>query len=593
VTGRPEAVLATRPCGRGVDELVAARAARAPDAVALSWRGAHLTYRALDEHANGLAHRLRALGVGPDVTVAIFAERSLEMVIGQLATLKAGGAFIPLDVEHPLERIADILDDARPVAVLTQTWLADRLPSTWAHVIDLDAAAAPRRDPPPSTTSLDHLAYVIYTSGSTGRPKAVMIPHRGLLNLIAWHARAFEVSEADRATQLAATAFDASVWELWPYLARGASVTLVEPDLVRAPARLRDWLVARDITLAFLPTPLAEAMFRLSWPASLALRRVLTGGDTLHAWPAPLPFEVVNDYGPTETSVVATWTPVTPDPGGVRPPIGRPIDGSRVHVADGDRRLAAPGAPGELLIGGEGVARGYLGQPGATGDRFVPDPFSGIPGARLYRSGDRVRLRADGQLEYLGRLDSQVKIRGFRVELGEIESELARHPSVSQAAAVVSGDDRLVAYVVPANADACDAAELRRFAASRLPPYMRPSAWVTVSALPLTPNGKVDRVALTRCIERDGEGRAGAAPAPPADDERLVGVWTSVLAIPMGRVADDLDMREVEGWDSLKHMELIAALEETFQREFTVDEIVAMRSLRAIKRIVAGRSASG
>src|SRR5215831_3792904 len=440
-----------------IHELFEEQVKKSPDAIAVVLEDQQLTYRELNRRANQLAHYLRKLGVGPEVLVGICMDRSIEMIVGLLGILKAGGAYVPLDPEYPKERLRFMLEDTQAPVLLTQEGL---LEDDGSRMDDSDCRSSILSQPmqricldgdweliaresnanPESTTTADNLAYVIYTSGSTGQPKGVPITHKSLLNLVFWHHQAFSVKRIDRATQLAATGFDAAVWELWPYLTIGATVHIAD-DMTRLDAAaLRDWLVAQAITISFVPTALAETLMTLDWPAETALRVLLTGGDALRVYPPDgLPFRVFNNYGPTECTVVATSGKVWPNAYPlVPPPIGRPIDNSQVYILDAHRNLVPIGVVGELYIGGDGLARGYLHRPDLTAEKFVPHPFEA--GARLYRTGDLARWRVDGNLEYLGRIDHQVKIRGFRIELGEIESVLKTHPSVREVVAVARED---------------------------------------------------------------------------------------------------------------------------------------------------------
>ncbi|HEX3126988.1 MAG TPA: amino acid adenylation domain-containing protein, partial [Thermoanaerobaculia bacterium] len=394
------------------------------------------------DRAARLAGELRSLGVGPDVPVGLCVPRSPELVTGALAVLIAGGAYLPMDPDWPEDRLAFVVRESGMPALLVR---GEAPIPTEIPVIDLDrpSQAAPVDPLPPD---LDRLAYIIYTSGSTGRPKGVQVPHRGLLSLVRWHLRTYGVTFEDRATLIASPAFDASVWEIWPYLAAGASLHVPDDDLRLQPERLLAWMAEEGITLSFLPTPLAEQVLDVRPPESLRLRALLTGGDRLQQAPREaLPFALVNHYGPTESSVVATCAEI--EPGSDRAPvIGRPIDGTRAYVVDALLQPAPIGIPGELLLAGSSLARGYLGRPDLTAERFIPDPF-GDAGGRLYRTGDLVRLLADGSLDFLGRVDTQVKLRGFRIELGEIESVLLRHPEVREAVVTLS-NGTLAAYVV-------------------------------------------------------------------------------------------------------------------------------------------------
>ncbi len=395
------------------------------------------------DRAARIAGELRSLGVGPDVPVGLCVPRSPELVTGALAVLIAGGAYLPMDPDWPEDRMAFVIQESRMPALLVS---GEAPIPTEIPVIDVDrpSQAEPVQPLPPDP---DRLAYVIYTSGSTGRPKGVQVPHRGLLSLVRWHLRAYGVTLGDRATLIASPAFDASVWEIWPYLAAGASLHVPDDDLRLQPERLLAWMAEQGITLSFLPTPLAEQVLDVQPPADLRLRALLTGGDRLQQAPhEALPFALVNHYGPTESSVVATCAEI--GPGSDRSPvIGRPIDGTRAYVVDALLQPAPIGTPGELVLAGASLARGYLGRPDLTADRFIPDPFSTEPGGRLYRTGDLVRLLADGSLDFLGRVDTQVKLRGFRIELGEIESVLLHHPEVREAV-VTLHNGTLAAYVV-------------------------------------------------------------------------------------------------------------------------------------------------
>jgi amino acid adenylation domain-containing protein len=392
----------------------------------------------------------------------------------------------------------------------------------------------------------DGLAYVIYTSGSTGQPKGVQIEHRALMNLVTWHQRAYAITPNDRASHLASPAFDASVWEIWPYLTAGASVHLPDDDTRIAPALLWRWLAEQKITVAFLPTPLAEAALAEAWPEDLALRALLTGGDRLNRpAPAGFPCELVNHYGPTENTVVSTAGVVRRGAAGA-PPIGRPISNTTAFVLDREQKLVPLGVPGELYVGGESLARGYHNRPELTAEKFVPNPFvsarslnsqpstlNGEPQARMYRTGDLVRWRADGQLEFLGRIDNQVKIRGCRIELGEVEAAMQRHPHVREAVAVARADAQgtlqLIGYAV-AGAVPVTEEDILGHLRQTVPGYMVPSAVVVLAEWPLTANGKIDRRALPAPPLRG----SSVAPAS-AREQAIAGIWAEVLGrAPIG-----------------------------------------------------------
>jgi amino acid adenylation domain-containing protein len=490
---------------RCVPDLVAAQASLRPEASAIASVGEALTYAELNRGANRLANYLIALGVGRGTIVGLYMNRSPESVMSALAVLKAGGAYMPLDPAYPVERVQFMLNDATPRVVITREERAEKFSDgPWRVIsIDLDQNInACSSDEPEIEVTKDQLAYVIYTSGSTGQPKGVEITHANLLNLVTWHQREFAVTPQDRASHLAGVGFDAAVWEVWPYLTAGASLYLPDDTTRVSPELLRDWLVAGQITISFLPTALAEQIINLNWPLNTALRFLLTGADTLHRYPSGnIPFELVNNYGPTECTVVATSGRVQAAvSGNALPPIGRPIANTNVYILDENLQPVPSGATGELYVGGAGVARGYLNRPDLTAERFVCDPFSAEPSTRLYKTGDIARYLDDGEIEYLGRVDQQIKILGHRIEPVEIEAAIDRHLAIASSVVVAFGSaceaNRLTAYLVMRNGTAPAAAEMRSFLQRSLPDYMIPSMFVKLQGLPLTANGKVDRAAL-------------------------------------------------------------------------------------------------
>ncbi|MEW5928183.1 MAG: non-ribosomal peptide synthase/polyketide synthase, partial [Gemmatimonadota bacterium] len=578
-----------------VHRLVAEQAARAPGAPAVHDEHRVLGYGELDREADRVARALRARGVGPETRVAVCLERSAELVVALLGVLRAGGAYVPIDPGYPRERLAWLLADSGARVVLTRGGLAGALPEDGPDRVLLDALDAPGGADAPVGGAEVHphqLAYVIYTSGSTGTPKGVMVSHASLAHLVAWHADAFGVGPADRATLAVSPAFDASVMEIWPFLARGASLHPVPGEARLQPGALRDFVLQRGITVATLSTPLAEGLMAVEWPREAPLRALLCGGDVLRARPRPaLPFALVNCYGPTEAAVNTAAGEVSPA-GESLPSLGRPIARVRAYVLDGGMEPVPPGVPGELYIGGAGVARGYAGRPEATAETFVPDPFGGEPGARLYRSGDRVRWLAGGELAFLGRADGQVKVRGFRVELGEVEAALLAHPSVGAAAAAVreagEGEKRLVGYVVAGEAEVAGPA-VRAWLRERLPEHVVPSAVVVLEALPLTPNGKLDRRALPA---PSWEGGAGyVAPRTPAE-EVLGGIWAQVLG--RGRVGAEEHFFEAGG-HSLLAAQVVARVREAFRVELPLRAVFEAPTLAGLAgRIEAlGREGSG
>ena len=554
-----------------VSQLVSDRAAAAPDAPALVAGGAVMSYGELDRRSNQLAHYLIALGVAPEVTVGLCLARSPEAVMCALAVLKAGGAYIPLDPAYPVERLAFMLDDAQPLVLITRPEMAEQLPAgDWQVLtIDTDGPQIDRysTDAPATIAQAEQLAYVIYTSGSTGHPKGVEITHASLMNLVRWHQRAFDVTPDDRASLLAGVGFDAAVWETWPYLTAGASLHLPDEITRVSPDLLRDWLVAEKITISFLPTALAERIMTLAWPSTTALRILLTGADTLHRHPSTnLPFKLINNYGPTECTVVATSGLIIPGVSrSTLPTIGRPIDNTQIYILDEQHRQVSVGTTGELCIGGAGVARGYLKRPELTPEKFIQNPFSTEPGARLYKTGDLARYLENGEIAYLGRIDDQIKIMGYRIEPNEIVAVLNRHPAIQTSVVVANGngcgDKHLVAYVVLDSASQPAAADLRGFLLQDLPEYMTPALFVQLQTLPLTQNGKVDRAALPAPdAENTLRDEEFTGPRTPLE-ARLAGMLCSLLGLEQVSVHDNFFML---GGHSLLGTQLIAQVRSDF-----------------------------
>ncbi|HYW05472.1 MAG TPA: amino acid adenylation domain-containing protein, partial [Longimicrobium sp.] len=528
------------PADACIHTLFEAQVERAPDAAAVTFGTETLTYADLNARANRLAHHLAGLGVGPDARVAVWMERGPEMVVALLAVLKAGGAYLPLDPDAPAERLRALLVDSAPAVVLTQAALAGRLADGRVPVLALDADAAawaerPASNPARAGLTPDHVAYVIYTSGSTGTPKGVMNAHRGVVNRLAWMHRAYGLGAGEAVLQKTPYTFDVSVWEFfWP-LAVGARLVVARPGGHRDPAYLVDTIVGEGITtLHFVPSMLRAFLEHAGVERCPAPLRVMCSGEALPAaltrrFHERLPgAELHNLYGPTEAAVdVTAWRCVAG--AGDVVPIGRPMANVRIYLLDGRMSPVPTGVAGELYIGGVQVARGYLGQPGLTAERFVPDPFGGA-GARLYRTGDLARWLGDGAIEYLGRNDFQVKVRGFRIEPGEIEARLTEHPGVREAVVLARedapGEGRLVAYYL----GAAGAEELRAHLAARLPEYMVPAAFARLEAMPLTASGKLDRRALP-APEEDAYARRGYE-APVGDTEvALAEIWAEVLGV--------------------------------------------------------------
>ncbi len=585
---------------RCVHQLFEAQVEKKPDAVAVVFEDRRLTYRELNARSNQLARHLRSLGVGPDVLVGICVERSVEMIVGLMGILKAGGAYLPIDPAYPADRIAFMLTDSQAPVLLSQDKLVETLPAGQSHLVCLDSdwdhICIESEANLTSDSSHETLAYCIYTSGSTGRPKGVLIPNSGLLNLIFWHQRAFGVSDNDRATQLAGTAFDASVWEIWPYLTAGSSLYLPGAHTAAAPELLKNWLISEQITISFLPTPLAEELLALSWPEKTALRIMLTGGDKLSRFPdVALPFQLVNNYGPTENTVVTTSGIVSADSGSDNPPhIGAPIANTHVFILDTHLQPVPIGIPGEIHIGGESLARAYLNRPDLTAEKFIPHPFDDNPRLRLYKTGDLACFLPDGNIKFLGRIDDQVKIRGFRIELGEIEAALVRHDSILQAVVRLwedrPGDKQLTAYVVAESERKPSAGALKQFLKETLPAYMIPAAIVLLDALPLTPNGKVDRRALPKpdpaeycSLERY------AAPCTNTEKE-LTPIWADILSFPRIGIHDNFfDM----GGHSLLAIRLTQRIEKVLGVSMPVATLFMAPTIAEMAEYIDGQKTAG
>ena len=578
-----------------VPQLVAAQATITPDAAALVAHDQVISYQELNRRANRVAHYLQGLGVRADVLVGICVERSVELIVGLLGILKAGGAYVPLDPTSPPERLAFMVKDAQLPVLLSQQHLAANFVSQDTQIVCLDADAEllgqqSELEPIPSATGTD-LAYVIYTSGSTGQPKGVQITHDSLLNLIFWHQHAFAVTPLNRATQLASPAFDAAGWELWPYLTCGTSIYLPDEETRVAPLPLRNWLIERGITITFLPTALAEKVMALEWPATTSLRFLLTGADTLQHYPSPsLPFALINNYGPTEATVVATSGRVLPGANGdLLPSIGRPIANTQVFILDEHLSQVSIGMPGELYIGGMGLARGYLNRPELTAEKFVPHPFSDEPGALLYKTGDLARYLPDGQIAFLGRADDQIKIRGYRIEPNEIMAVLNQHPAI-QASFVMaqedsSGEKRLVAYTVIASETQVAPNSLQEFLRGHLPDYMVPAIFVELDTLPLTAHGKVNRAALpvpdTTNTLRDVISPECLTPT----EEKISEIVASLLKLERVGLDENFFML---GGHSLLGTQVIARVADTFGVELPLRALFDAPTIRSLSATIEG-----
>ncbi|HEU0076442.1 MAG TPA: amino acid adenylation domain-containing protein, partial [Longimicrobiaceae bacterium] len=570
-------------------EAFAARVVEAPHAVALRFEGEQVTYGELDRRASALAARLRARGVGPEVPVALFLERGVEMLAAVLAILRSGGVYVPLDPDHPSARLGLVLEDVAPRLVLTHSALAARLPAGHETLlVDAETGDAPA-DADLPRVSPENLAYVIYTSGSTGRPKGVQVTHDSLAKLLLGAQDAFGFRAGDVMPCLASYAFDIWAFEALLPLAAGATVHLFPRERVLDVEALAADL--HDATaLHAVPALMRQvaAALRASGATLPRLRAAFVGGDAvppdlLGEMRAAFPAAGLHVlYGPTEATVLAASFPVSPERAVARQMLGKPLPDARLYVCDGRGDLLPAGIPGELWIGGAGVARDYLGRPELTADRFVPDPFAAAPGARAYRTGDRARWLPDGALEFLGRVDRQVKIRGFRIEPGEVESALAAHPQVREAVAVVRedapGERRLVAYVEALPGARPAPGELRAWAQGRVPEYMVPAAFVVLDRIPLTPTGKLDRGALPAPPDAGSADGGGDAPRTPTE-EVLAGIWAELLgAAAVGRGDDFFAL----GGHSLLATRAVSRIRTAFATELPVRALFEAPTLAAL-----------
>ncbi|GAE09998.1 long-chain-fatty-acid-CoA ligase [Paenibacillus sp. JCM 10914] len=573
-----------------IHKLFEEQAARTPDAEAVVFEDETLTYAELNRRSNQLAHYLHQQGVGPESLVAICMERSVDLIVALLGVLKAGGAYVPLDPSYPPERLAYMLADSGvSVVVTTEKWL-DLLSKDGVQTMCLDRDGSAldrfREDNPGAQASSDHVAYLIYTSGSTGHPKGVVIEHRSLLNLVLWHCGAYRVESRDRATLIAGVAFDASGWEIWPYLIKGASLYIPAEETRLMPSRLRDWMIGTGITLSFMPTPLAESMLGLVWPEETKIRYLLTGGDRLGQYaPEGLPFTLVNHYGPTENTVVTTAGTVPSEACEGVPHIGRPIANTQAFVLDDEMQLVPMGVSGELYVGGDGLARGYWNRPELTNEKFIVHPQWD---KRLYRTGDLVRWQPEGNLEYLGRIDDQVKIRGYRIELGEIERFLLQMPQVREAVVLTIEDEygnkKLSAFLSSVNRITMD--EVCESLSPYLPTYMIPHHVFMVDSIPVTANGKVDRSALSSRFTSEQSKVYQPSGSPGSKTEmKITEIWLEELKHYVGEIPITANFFEVGG-HSLIAGTVLSRIEETLGVSMSLAELFNRPTIKQLAEYV-------
>ncbi|WP_052675795.1 non-ribosomal peptide synthetase [Paenibacillus sp. IHBB 10380] len=562
------------PREKTISELFEEQVEKTPGQVAVVYEGQEWTYEELNARSNQVARVLRKHGVGAETIVGIMVERSLEMMAGILGILKAGGAYLPIDPDYPAERIAYMLEDSGTKVLLTQERLTDRVVFD-GSIVALDEAgvyAEEERGNIAGEHTAASLAYVIYTSGSTGKPKGVLVEHRSLVNLSLWHQQQYAVTAKDRSTKFAGFGFDASVWEIFPYLISGSTIYIVSEWIRSDVKQLQQYMESNGITISFLPTSMCEKFMEEEVGS---LRLLLTGGDKLHQYKRQK-YEIVNHYGPTENTVVATSYVV--EEGARNIPIGKPLPNMQVYVLGEANQLQPIGIAGELCIAGDGLARGYLNRPELTKEKFVENPF--VPGERMYRTGDLARWLLDGNLEYLGRIDEQVKIRGFRIELGEVHEQLMKHEAVEDAVVIArkgeEGQSYLCAYVV--TEEELPVSAWRKHMGQSLPEYMIPSYFVRMEKLPLTPNGKVDRKALPA---PEGAVHTGVEYVAPRNDveAKLADIWSEVLGLERIGVRDNFFEL---GGHSLKAMMLVSRIHQELQVEVPLREVFRHATIEAM-----------
>ncbi|ABA21233.1 Amino acid adenylation [Trichormus variabilis ATCC 29413] len=574
------------PRNQCIHHLFAAQVQKTPDAIAVVYGEQQLTYHQLNTQANQLAHYLQKLGVKPGVLVGICVERSVSMIVGLLAILKAGGAYVPLDTEYPQERLAFIIEDTQLSVLLTTQKIAETLPQDQGRVVcfdtDIEAIALESQQNPTVEVTADHLAYVIYTSGSTGTPKGVVVDHKAVNRLVI-NTNYINIKPTDVIAQAANCTFDAATFEIWGALLNGARLLGVRKDLALSPKQFATFMRSQDISVLFLTTALFNQIAQAVPSAFNSLRYLLFGGEAVDVkWVREVlnngaPQQLLHVYGPTENTTFTSWYLVQDVPEDATTiPIGRPIANTQIYLLDSQLQPVGVGVPGEIYIGGDGLAREYLNRPELTQQKFIPNAFSSDSHSCLYKTGDKARYLSDGNIEFLGRIDHQVKIRGFRIELGEIETVLSQHPLLKESVVVVRedspGDKRLVAYLVPAVNDYTHdnqklVPQVREYIQQKLPNYMVPQAFVLLHALPLTPNGKVDRRALPQPdIATRNLSTGTVLPRTPIEAQ-LAQIWSEVLGVETIGVKDNFFEL---GGHSLLATQVLSQINSTFGLDLSI-----------------------
>jgi amino acid adenylation domain-containing protein len=575
---------------RSVPEQISELGVNYPHSIALSDGDRQLSYEDLNRKADQFAGYLAHIGIVPGSTVAICMERSFEWIVAALGVMRAGAAYVPLDSSWPDVRLRFAVNDSGATALVARTATLDRL-QIEARGLDPWRDAAVIADAPVSEfgpIEAENLAYVIYTSGSTGVPKGVEITHANLAHLTRWHRDTFHVTGQDRASHLMGLGFDAAVLEIWPHLWAGATLCLANDAMRSSPELIQHWMVRERVTIGVVPALFGEHLMTMAWSETTALRLLIVGGDALHHGPsAQLPFEVVNHYGPTECSVVSTWSLIKPGMVGA-PPIGFPVAGASIYLLDERGKPVPEGEVGEIYVGGSVVGRGYRNLPELTNRSFLPDPFSEVANARMYRTGDRGMRRPDGEIEFRGRLDRQTKIRGQRVELDEIGSVLSQHPSIGFGTATTTvsegGENQLVAYVLPKeHVPVPTARQLKRHLSRSLPRHMIPSAFVRLDALPISPNGKLELNLLPQPTEANILEPTAARTANAPVQEKLLAMVRDLLENDTVQPEDNFFL---VGGHSLLGMQLVMRLRGEFGVGLTLQELLEEPTVRHLAVLV-------
>ncbi|MEC0714024.1 bacitracin non-ribosomal peptide synthetase BacA [Bacillus haynesii] len=572
------------PKGKAIHQLFEEQAKRIPDHTAVVFEDQKLTYRQLNEKANQVARLLREKGVKPDTLVGIMMERSSDMITAILGVLKAGGAYLPIDPEYPLERMRYMAFDSQVKVIISDVPLAKGLTAESIELIHMDdeRIAEQDRSDIDNVNQSGDLAYVIYTSGSTGKPKGVMIEHQSLINLCRWHQSCFEVGQNDNSSIYASISFDAFVWELFPYITAGATVHVLNQETRLDVEKLNRYFHDHHITISFLPTPVCEQFTALD---NHSLRTLLTGGDKLNVFKEKS-YQIVNNYGPTENTVVATSFPI--DKSYQNIPIGKPIDNVKVYILNKDLQLCPLGASGELCIAGEGLARGYVNRPELTREKFIENPF--VPGERMYRTGDLAKMLPDGNIQFLGRVDQQVKIRGYRIEPGEIENQLLKYEKIEEAAVIAREDgdhDPYLCAYVKAKKEV-EPEKIRAFLKKSLPDYMIPQHFVQLDRLPLTVNGKVDKKSFPVPERSAAMDRRYEAPRDQME-EKLVSIWEEALGI--NKVGINSNFFEVGG-HSLKAAALVSTIHKELNVKLPLRKIFETPTIKGLREYIGAAKES-